>query len=162
MLSINSSKKEFVDFTLKVKRNKIPPFVYKETLLKFKKIKVCSEKEAINLINNLSLASYRVSTENLEYQTYIGEVLLHITKFINLKNRSKNFKLLYALYKSQVKENEKDFKLCIDLNLMEYIAIKIKNLDKEDKKHSEHIIIKVLKELMSKDKSGRFNILNIL
>jgi len=171
MLTLKSTSNSFESFGDDVQINKIPPSKYKKTILSFKKIKYCSEKEAIELIKNLVLASTHVSPERFDFQTYLGEALLHLTKFIKINKRSKNFKIMYALYKSQVKKDEKHFKKHVNMEVIECIASRISAMVNKDKEHSEpiiknlHILIKKCKhkqnllmtEILSRNKLRKKN-----
>ena len=102
MLSSKSTSKNFESFGIDVQINKISPSKYKITILNFKKIKYYSENKAIKLIKNLILAVWHVSPEKLDFQTYIGEALLHLTKFIKINKRSRNFKIMYEIGRAHV------------------------------------------------------------
>lgn len=67
-----------------------------------------TESDAITAIKNLSLAAYYVPTERTDFQAICGEALLYVASFIK-GDGSPNFKILCALYKSQVNESEAAF-----------------------------------------------------
>lgn len=68
-----------------------------------KNMSTISNGDAVTIIRNLSIAAYYVPTERTDFQSLCGEALLHAAKYITTPNGgSPNFKILYALYVSQV------------------------------------------------------------
>ncbi|OUM63010.1 hypothetical protein PIROE2DRAFT_10536 [Piromyces sp. E2] len=122
----------------------------KKRIRHFRKKESISEKKAIKLIKNLVLIAHFVPSERTDFHALCGDALLHLTKFIN-KSGSRNFKILYALYRSQVKKDESSFNDNSIREIVEEINIYFRSLTKKDKKRAKHYE-KVFKKLLEKDK----------
>ncbi|OUM64273.1 hypothetical protein PIROE2DRAFT_9035 [Piromyces sp. E2] len=95
-------EKEYLKFGKKVKKEKYNEIQVKRALESVVKKEKYSKKEAITLIKNLLLTSQHVPFERKDFYAHWGKTICYVTNFIN-KGESINYKILYALYKSQIK-----------------------------------------------------------
>ena len=61
------------------------------------------------MIKNLYLVIENVSSTRIDFRTCFGKTILHVAKYIKAKG-SLNYKVLYALYKSQFNKKEETIK----------------------------------------------------
>lgn len=136
-------------FGIDVKSGCIAESRMEEPLSEIKKIKgLQNEQEAITIIKNLSIAAYYVPTERTDFQSIYNQTLLHIAKFISTEGNP-NFKILYALYKSQVKDDESKFKETACSEIIENMIGRFDSLVNGDVSSATHLkenFYKLLKE----------------
>jgi hypothetical protein len=106
---IASSEEICRSYGLQVKDGKLDGTDMNKPLEAIKGKSDFSEKEAVTVIKNISLAAYYVPIERTDFQSICSEALLYAAKSIAAEG-SLNFKILYALYRSQIEENESAFK----------------------------------------------------
>lgn len=94
--------------------------------------------DAVTVIKNISLAAYYVSTERTDFQSVCGEALLHAASFIPTEG-SLNFKILYALYKSQVKADETSFETTARSEIIGNMLGRFDSLVNGDVSKAEHM-----------------------
>jgi len=114
-----------------------------------------TQKDAITLINKISLAGAYVLEERTDYKTYSNELLLYLTQFIKKKSkRSKDYKIIYALYKTQVKKNGRDFKHSARGELIRILCKKLKYIpwDKDKTEQLKNKILPILKKYFNENK----------
>ncbi|OUM57820.1 hypothetical protein PIROE2DRAFT_17078 [Piromyces sp. E2] len=93
-----------------------------------------TEEEAIVLIQNFTLLAYYRPSKRIDFQTYCNFTLLHLASFIDKYDTisSLNLKILYALYLSQVNEDETAFKKHVREEIIHTIFNKFACLDRDD------------------------------
>ena len=132
---------EFEVFAADILFNKIRTKEMKRRLKNYKK-RTYSEKSAIKLIKNLIVAALNMYEERIDYHTYSCEVLFYLTKFIKVKHLNKNCKILYALYKSQVNEEETKLKGSYLDDVITEMELIYKDMVEEDKKKCQYFMKK--------------------
>ncbi|OUM64274.1 hypothetical protein PIROE2DRAFT_60793 [Piromyces sp. E2] len=109
-----------------------------------------TEKEAIFVITNLAEVAFYVPFFYINFHAYCDDALYYIAGFIKQEG-SVNFKIIYALYKSQVDETETK----LNINSSRRIIYTIKryfeqggllNEDKEKAYHIKENLNKILKK----------------
>jgi hypothetical protein len=106
---ITSQEGECKQYGLMVKDGKLDGDAMSKPLQAVKEKGDLTETVAIDVIKNISLAAYYVPIERTDFQLICNETLSHAAKSITAEG-SINFKILYALYKSQIEENGSAFK----------------------------------------------------
>ncbi|ORX80527.1 hypothetical protein BCR32DRAFT_327684 [Anaeromyces robustus] len=113
-----------------------------------------SFEEAVIVIKNITLAAYYVPIERTDFQFVYSKALLHAASFID-GNGSLNFKILYALFKSQVEIDETSFKKTARSEIIGNMLGRFNSLVNEDIIEAEHMK-SVFTSLLKKD--ARFSI----
>ena len=129
---INLSYKECKTFANKVRHGEIDIFQVKKIFDYYKKRSNYTEKEAISIIKNVTLIAYYGPSKRVDFQTHCNILLLNIASYINISG-SLNLKVLYALYLSQVNEDETSFIKHVKEEIIETIFNKFSCLDSNDR-----------------------------
>ncbi|OUM60176.1 hypothetical protein PIROE2DRAFT_14127 [Piromyces sp. E2] len=95
---ITSSEKEIRQFVILINNGDIREPEINSKLDPIKERNDYTEEEAIDIIQNITIATSDVPYERTDFQAPAGEALLHLAKFINIEG-SINLKLLYCSYK---------------------------------------------------------------
>jgi len=93
------------------------------------------KKQAIKTIKKILLVLLYVPYEKIDYLILSNEALLHLARFIN-KKECPNFRILYALYKSQVAKDEKSIKRKAIRRLIQNLIERFKCITSVNKKLS--------------------------
>jgi len=138
---INFTNEECITYAKKIKSGEIPFSEIKDYLENFAKIDNYTEVDAIQIIKNITLFTFIVPCERIDFQTCCGKIMLNAAKFINTEG-SLNFKILYALCMSQFNED----KTAINENWREEILMIILGrfaaLVKDDKTYATNLMYK--------------------
>jgi hypothetical protein len=110
--------------------------------------------DAVTVIKNISLAAYYVPTERTDFQSVCGEALLHAASFIPTEG-SPNFKILLALYRSQIKPDETSFETTARSEIIGNMLGRFDSLVNGDASKAEHMK-SVFAALLKKD--SRFSV----
>jgi len=148
MLSLKSDEGSFEYFGENVQNKRIDMTIVQRTFKRFMR-KEYTRKEAITLIKNVVLAGTYVHEERTDYKTYSNELLLYLTQFIKKKSkRSKDYKIIYALYRSQVKKNEREFKHSARGEVIRNLISRIYYIpwDKDKTEHLKNKLLIMLKK----------------
>ena len=149
-----STEEECKQYGIQVKNGDVAESGMIAPLAAVKESSTFTENDAITVIKNLSLAAYYVPTERTDFQTVCGDVLLYVAGFIQ-GDGSPNFKILYALYKTQVKEDETMFNKTARSEIIGSMLGRFASLVNGDVAKAKHMK-SVFVELLKKD--SRFSV----
>jgi len=144
---ISSSEELCMQFGMKVKSGEITDSHMIAPMAAISNETNLSVDQAVTVITNLSLAAYYVPLERTDFQVVCGQALLHTANFIDVEG-SQNFKILYALYKSQVEPSEISFKKRARSEIIGNMLGRFNSLVNDDIYRAEHmksIFFKLLK-----------------
>jgi len=128
-----ASEESCIEFAERVKIGKIHLTTIYHTIQYLRKRVKYNEKKAINTIKNLVLTSCYVPFERTDYQALCGEMAIYISRFINIKGGA-NFKVFYAVYRSQVEKDENSLKSTARIELISDLIHTFDNFTDNDKK----------------------------
>lgn len=152
---ININEDKCLEIGNKVKNGDIEVSEIKHILKTIKKIKY-SEQDACTVVKNICLLMYYVPLERTDFHTYCGKAMLHVIKFIKI-NGSTNYKILYALYKTQFNEDTKTTKKSAREEIISTLKLLFELLDPHDIKSARNLE-EIIMEALKKDK--RYNFLS--
>jgi len=144
---LTDDEEKFIDFGKKIANGEIEISEMIEILNEVQKYKY-TEKKAIIVITNLTLTLYYVAYEITTFHYYCGKSLLYAAQFINTKG-SLNYKIIYALYKSQFDEKTATLKESLREEVCDVMVAKFSSLDKNDTiiaKEIEKVILKAFQK----------------
>jgi len=122
--------------------------------------KYYTEAQAIEIIQKISIASYRVSYKRTDYQVPSGEALIYLSKFIKIEG-SINLKILYALFDYLIyAEKRKNGRNCFNFRNIdnEYLYTNfLKRLHHLNKKDKQLRVAKNIERIFNKLKNGSQN-----
>lgn len=149
-----STEEACIQFGIHVKSGEIAEYEMIKPLAAIKKMEDFSQDQAIAVIKNISLAAYYVPTERTDFQLVYSEALLHAARVLNIEGTI-NLKILYALYKSQVKTDETSFETTARSEIIGDMLGRFSSLVNGDIAKAEHMK-SVFTALLKKD--SRFSV----
>jgi len=127
-----ASEKDCIEFAERIKSGEIEIYTIEDTLNYIKNKKNYTEEQAIFTIKNLVLTLCYTPFERTDYLALCGETLIYLTNFIK-KEGSTNFKIYYAIYKSQIEEDEKSIKYEARVQLICDLDYRFKSFTDQEK-----------------------------
>jgi len=137
---INSPVEDVRKYSREVACGNIKESVINEKFMEIQSRKY-SEKEAVGIIQKLTISKNIVHSKRIDYQVPCGEAIIYLTNFITVEG-SYNMKLLYALFGYLVdcekyEDNNKNslfFKNSCSKEIFPEVIGRIKSLSEKEKK----------------------------